>query len=102
MGLHDQMKQYYPQYLQTLQKQVNPKLIIFPQHSCARACEQAPKFHGCKAIATTFRVTSQLSNLHLPGVGTSNKNKIILAQDVAYVKFLRVYLVLFRVNLCLI
>ena len=57
---------------------------------------------ACRAIATTFRVTSQLSNLHLPGVGTSNKNKIILVQDVAYVKFLRVYLVLFRVNLCLI
>ena len=57
---------------------------------------------SCRAIATTFRVISQLSNLHLPGVGTSNKNKIILAQDVAYVKFLRVYLVLFRVNLCLI
>ena len=57
---------------------------------------------SCRVIATTSRVTSQLSNLHWPGVGTSNKNKIILAQDVAYVKFLRVYLVLFRVNLCLI
>ena len=55
---------------------------------------------SCRAIATTFRVTSQLSNLHRPGVGTSNKNKIILAQDVAYVKLPRVYLVLFRVNLC--
>ena len=57
---------------------------------------------SCRAIATTSRVVSQLSNLHWPGVGISNKNKIILAQDVAYVKFLRVYLVLFRVNLCLI
>ena len=57
---------------------------------------------SCRAIATTFRVTSQLSNLHWPGVGISNKNKTILAQDVAYVKLSRVYLMTFRVNLCLI
>ena len=57
---------------------------------------------SCRAIATTFRVTSQLSNLHWPGVGISNKNKTILAQDVAYVKLFGVYLMLFRVDLCLI
>ena len=52
MRLHNQSKKCYPKYLQSLQKQVNPKPIIFPQHSCARACEQAPKFHGCKATET--------------------------------------------------
>ena len=56
----------------------------------------------CRVIATTSRVVSQLSNLHWPGVSISNKNKIIIAQDIADVKLLRVYLVLFRVNLCLI
>ena len=57
---------------------------------------------SCRAIATTSRVVSQLSNLHWPGVGISNKNKTILAQDVAYVKLPRVYLVSFHVILCLI
>ena len=41
---------------------------------------------SCRAIATTFRVTSQLSNLHRPGVGISNKYKIILAQNIEDVK----------------
>lgn len=57
---------------------------------------------SCRAIATTSRVVSQLSNLHWPGVGISNKSKTIIAQDIKDVKLLEVYLVLFRVNLCLI
>ena len=57
---------------------------------------------SCRAIATTSRVASQLSNLHWPGVGISNKNKTILAQNITGVKLLGVYLILFRVNLCLI
>ena len=56
----------------------------------------------CRVIATTSRVASQLSNLHWPGVGISNKNKTILAQNITGVKLLGVYLMLFRVNLCLI
>ena len=55
---------------------------------------------SCRAIATTSKVGSQLSNLHWPGVGISNKNKTILAQNVADVKLLRVYLMPLRVNLC--
>ena len=57
---------------------------------------------ACRVIATTSRVVSQLSNLHWPGVGISNKNKTILAQNITGVKLLGVYLILFRVNLCLI
>ena len=58
---------------------------------------------SCRAMATTSRgFASQLSNLHWPGVGISNKNKIILAQNTADVKLPRVYLMLFRVDLCLI
>ena len=52
MGLHDQMKQCFPQYLQSLQKQVKPKPILFPQYSCKQCCKQALKFHGCKATET--------------------------------------------------
>ena len=56
---------------------------------------------SCRAMATTSRgFASQLSNLHWPGVGISNKNKIILAQNTADVKLPRVYLMLFRVDLC--
>ena len=55
MGLHDYPKKCCPKYLQTLQKQVNPKPILFPQHSYARSCKQALKFHGCKAIETIRR-----------------------------------------------
>ena len=58
---------------------------------------------SCRAMATTSRgFASQLSNLHWPGVGISNKNKIILAQNTADVKLPRVYLMLFRVDLRLI
>ena len=57
---------------------------------------------SCRVIATTSRVVSQLSNLHWPGMGISNKNKTILAQNITGVKLLGVYLMLFRVNLCLI
>ena len=55
MGLHNQTKQCFPQYLQSLQKQVNPKPIPFPQHSCARSCKQVLKFHGYKATETIRR-----------------------------------------------
>ena len=55
MGLHNQTKQCFPQYLQSLQKRVNPKPIIFPQYSCARSCEQVLKIHGCKATETIRR-----------------------------------------------
>ena len=52
MGLHNQTKQCFPQYLQSLQKQVKPKPILFPQYSCKQCCKQALKFHGCKATET--------------------------------------------------
>ena len=128
MGLHDYPKQCCLKYLQSLQKQVNTEPIRFPQHSRKQCCKQVLKFYGrkateiirwaetdpntpegaidtaqlCRAIATTSKVGSQLSNLHWPGVGISNKNKIILAQNITDVKLPRVYLALFRVNLCLI
>ena len=55
MGLHDYPKKCCPKYLQTLQKQVNPKPILFPQYSCKQCCRQALMFHGCKATETIRR-----------------------------------------------
>ena len=55
MGLHDHTKQCFPQYLQSLQKRVNPKPIRFPQHSCARSCKQVLKSYGYKATGTIRR-----------------------------------------------
>ena len=42
-------KQCFPQYLQSPQKQVNPKPILFPQYSCTRSCKQVLKSYGYKA-----------------------------------------------------
>ena len=55
MGMHDHTKRCFPQYLQSLQKQVKPKPILFLRHSCKQCCKQALKFHGCNAIETIRR-----------------------------------------------
>ena len=54
-GLHNYPKQCFPKYLQSLQKQVNPKPILFPQYSCTRSCKQALKSYGYKATETIRR-----------------------------------------------
>lgn len=55
MGLHNQTKQCFPQYLQSLQKQVKPKPILFTQYSCTRSCKQVLKSYGYKATGTIRR-----------------------------------------------
>lgn len=50
-----------PKYLQSPQKQANPKPIIIPQNSCTQSCKQALKFYGCKAtvhISYQYRQTN--------------------------------------------
>jgi hypothetical protein len=49
------MMQCFPKYLQSLQKQANPKPILFPQHSCKQCCKQVLKFYGRKATETIRR-----------------------------------------------